>query len=54
MDEVDKIVMCRAGGISTADLADWLSRDCYDSGMTPAEGAEEAMANDDLAVIFLD
>ena len=39
-------------GLSHSDLADFNSFDAWDSDMTPAEGAEECMASDDLYCDF--
>lgn len=39
MQEVDKIVM-EICDMSMAELPDWLSRDTYNEGLTPREGAE--------------
>ncbi len=38
----------RFAGVAVTDLTDWMSRDCYEAGMTPREGAIEALSNDDL------
>ena len=38
MREVDKIVI-ETCGLDMAFLPDWLSRDAYEDGLTPAEGA---------------
>jgi len=41
-------------GISVSDLEDWMSHDAYEAGMTPREGAIEALSNDDLYAHHLD
>lgn len=41
-------------GMSTRDLEDWLSRDTYDSGATPAEGAEECLRSQDMPEFMID
>ena len=43
----------RRYGLSLWDLEDWMSRDAYDAGMSPAEGAREAMGNDDIGAEML-
>lgn len=35
-------------GVSVHDLSDFPSRDTFDSGATPAEGAQAALEDDDL------
>jgi hypothetical protein len=45
--EVDKILAGKLG-ISNSDLADFDIWSCWDSGMSPYDGAYEAMENDDL------
>ena len=35
-------------GVDLFSLEDFMSRDCFDSGMTPQETAVEAILNDDL------
>lgn len=42
MAVVDAIVEERTG-LSQYDLPDWLSRDSYESGMTPEQGADECL-----------
>lgn len=42
MKSVDKIVE-RICGLDTGFLPDWLSRDAYEDGLTPQEGAEECL-----------
>jgi hypothetical protein len=37
--EVDRILEKRTGGLDQSMLPDWLSRDSYECGMTPEEGA---------------
>lgn len=39
MKSVDKIVE-RTCGLPSSFLPDWLSRDAYEDGLTPEEGAE--------------
>ena len=54
MKDVDKAVYMFAG-LSVHDLPDWTSRDAYDIGDSPEEGARQALCNagffedDDLA-----
>lgn len=43
MEAVDRRVAARAG-MSVHDLPDWLSRDAYDGGDTPDEGALLALS----------
>ena len=45
--QVDGIVNKRCG-ISVHDLADFPIWHCWDDGMTPENGADEALNNDDL------
>ena len=45
--EVDAIISRRIG-ISVHDLADFAIWDSWNDGVTPAEGADIALANDDL------
>jgi len=48
--EVEKIL-----GVGLAELSDFPSRDTYDSGASPAEGARAALADDDLvSIVFGD
>lgn len=47
MKRVDRVLIHKVG-LTSADLEDWASRDCYDSGMTPAEGAQVALESSDL------
>ena len=54
MKAVDIEVQRITGGISVHDLADFLSRDLYDSGASPYEGAMAALEGDDLAAMFMD
>ena len=42
MKEVDRILEKRTG-LDQMMLPDWLSRDAYESGMTPQEGADECL-----------
>jgi hypothetical protein len=44
MAAVDTIVE-DACGLSMESLPDWLSRDAYDEGLTPQEGADECLDN---------
>lgn len=37
-------VVANAVGLSLDELPDWLSRDAYDEGLSPEEGAEECFA----------
>jgi len=42
-------------GVGLAELSDFPSRDTYDSGASPAEGARAALADDDLvSIVFGD
>jgi len=40
--------------VAATDLSDWMSHDAYESGMSPREGALEALSNDDLYATHLD
>jgi len=42
MRQVDQIVEKRCG-LGQSWLPDWLSRDAYESGMTPEQGASECL-----------
>lgn len=42
MKEVDRILEKRTG-LDQMMLPDWLSRDAYESGMTPQDGADECL-----------
>lgn len=42
MKQVDVILESLAG-IAQDELPDWLSRDAFESGMTPEEGANECL-----------
>ena len=54
MKEVNQEILNRTmGAISYNDLDDWHYRDAYDDGVSPAEAAEEALENDDMASMFL-
>ena len=44
--EVERIL-----GVSVHELSDFPSRDTYDSGATPAEGAQAALEDDDLVTL---
>ena len=52
MEQVDEIIKNRLMGVSVYDLSDFLSFDTWEAGCTPAEGADECMANDDLCQMF--
>jgi hypothetical protein len=43
MRAVNAILEQITGGLDQDMLPDWLSRDAYESGMTPQEGAEECL-----------
>jgi hypothetical protein len=45
--EIDAFIFKRAG-LTTHDLADWLSRDLYDAGESVREGARECLFAQDL------
>ena len=45
--KVDVIVNQKCG-VGVRDLADFCIWDCWQDGMTPEEGAVEALENDDL------
>ena len=47
LKRVDAIVNQKCG-IGVHDLADFCIWDCWHDGLTPAEGAIEALENDDL------
>ncbi len=47
MKAVDQEVY-KIAGVSVHDLGDFLSRDAYNEDASPEEGAQEALANDDL------
>ena len=51
MTKVDDIIKSRLF-VSVYDLTDFLSYDCWEDGLTPAEGADECMADDDLCQMF--
>lgn len=55
MQQVDAEVLkitCNEIGVHT--LADWMSYDCWEDGMTPYEGAIEALENDDMGPMILE
>ncbi len=43
MKQVDEILIKRTGGLDQMMLPDWLSRDSYECGMTPEEGADACL-----------
>jgi hypothetical protein len=43
MRAVDDAVEQLTGGLDQTMLPDWMSRDAFESGMTPAEGADECL-----------
>jgi hypothetical protein len=45
INRVDQIVDKRTGGMGLDVLPDWLSRDAYESGKSPEEGADECLLN---------
>ena len=45
--EVD-VILANKLGITSSDLADFNIWDCWDSGMSPEDGAYECAENDDL------
>ena len=47
MRKLDNIIDSQVG-ISIHDLPDFCSRDLFDSGCSPEEGAEEALVNADF------
>lgn len=47
MSAIDAFIFKRAG-LTTHDLADWLSRDLYDVGESVREGARECLYAQDL------
>lgn len=47
MRKLDNIINSQVG-ISIYDLPDFCSRDLFDSGCSPEEGAEEALVNADF------
>lgn len=47
MQEVDNLLYQQIG-LTSACLADFLSWDAWDCGMSPEEGTTECMAGDDL------
>jgi hypothetical protein len=49
MAEVDAILESRVGLVQL-DLPDWLSRDAYEEGLSPEEGADECMTSAGWAV----
>lgn len=53
MAEVDRVLWekCQVGH---ADLADFCSRELYDGGCSPEEGAEEALSGDDMFSMFVE
>lgn len=44
MQAVDNIIS-KETGLVQAELPDWLSRDAYNSGLTPQEGANECLTS---------
>jgi hypothetical protein len=57
INSVDLVVDKRTGGIGIGldALPDWLSRDAYENGMSPEEGADECLLNaawDDDALVL--
>jgi len=40
-------------GVSHSDLADFNSRDCYEAGDSPKEGAQECLEGDDTYAMFM-
>ena len=51
MVKVDSILW-NTLGITTADLADFNSRDLYDDGASPLEGAQACLDEDDMGMDF--
>lgn len=47
MEAVDHILI-GAVGMDQESMADWLSRDAYDSGMEPLEAARECLLEQDM------
>jgi hypothetical protein len=45
MKQVDQILIKRTGGLDQMMLPDWLSRDSYECGMTPEEGADSCLTS---------
>ena len=43
MKSVNRILEKKTGGLDQEMLPDWLSRDAYESDMTPEEGADECL-----------
>lgn len=43
MRQVNRIIAKKLGGMTQDDLPDWNSRDCFDSGATPEDGANECI-----------
>jgi len=43
MKAVDKILLKKTGGLDQGMLPDWLSRDAYEEGLSPEEGADECL-----------
>jgi len=55
INKVDLVVGKRTGGMGLDALPDWLSRDAYENGMSPEEGADECLLNaglDDDALVL--
>jgi hypothetical protein len=46
MREIDKILK-RKVGVGQDDLVDWPSRDAYDDGLTPVQGASRCLKAQD-------
>lgn len=47
MQRVDRAIASKVG-LTSQDLEDFDSRSCYESGMSPAEAAQECLENSDL------
>lgn len=43
MEAVDQILIKRTGGLDQMMLPDWLSRDAYEEGLSPEEGADDCL-----------
>ena len=53
MRKVDACISAKIG-MESGDLSDFMSYDCWDSEMTPAEGAYECVANDSTFAAIAD
>jgi hypothetical protein len=50
---VDRQLAMSAIGLCYSDMVDFNSRDCYEAGYTPRQGALECLENDELGAALL-